>query len=125
MSKPNWVYGPNGLLARRQQEQPATEGVPDAVVIRFLTVGGATVELLKHSFATRYLPKGRPHASHDERDVDGYRWKCLGCGDNGYRTQNGIPFGDSQYLPNEFHEARTDANQHANTCRSMPKPDGA
>lgn len=92
----------------------------DNVVMRFLTQGGATIELRSHTFRTRYLAKGRPYIGDQSRTVDGYRWECLGCETIG-RPSPGSPF-DTDYLPNEREKARNDANQHAATCRAMPKP---
>ncbi|MEU5222515.1 hypothetical protein AB0G55_07605 [Streptomyces toyocaensis] len=103
-----------------------TETAPQTssdVVMRFLTVGGATVELRSHTFRTRYLAKGRPYIGDGLHTVEGFRWECLGCETTG-RPSPGSPF-DTDYLPNEREEARDHANQHASTCRAMPKPTAA
>ena len=86
--------------------------------MRFLTVGGAAVEVRSHTFRTRYTFQGRPFGSDTYRTCDGYRWECLGC--NTIGTPYG--FGDHDYLDTEADKARDDANDHASTCRAMPKP---
>ena len=98
-----------------QQVQPEAPVPP---LMRFLTLGGAPVELRSHTFGTRYSYKGRPFAGDEPRPCDGYRWECLGCGTIG--TPYG--FGDHDYLDTEAAKARDDANMHASTCRAMPKP---
>jgi hypothetical protein len=94
-------------------------GQQDAAVARFLTLGGAVVDLTTKRFVTRFADQGRPYAS-EPREVAGYAWLCQGCGDDGYDQH-----GDTGYLPEEQHKARTDANAHASTCRAMPKPEAA
>lgn len=82
------------------------------VVMRFLTQGGATVELCRDQFTRRHGPT---------RSTNGYAWTCLGCGTVG----SGLPYpvyDEYNYLPNEYGKARDDANSHATSCRSMPKP---
>ncbi|WP_438490721.1 hypothetical protein [Streptomyces sp. S186] len=89
--------------------------------MRFLTAGGATVELRSHRFSTRYTGQGRPYVSDEVRDVDGFVWKCLGCDADGRSDgPNPIRFDGGRYLPGERDEARRDANAHAQTCRAMP-----
>jgi hypothetical protein len=91
----------------------------DANTMRFLTAGGATVELRTKRFSTRTHPaKGRPYVVDEPYQVDGYDWDCLGCG-AGSRDRS---FWDEQgYLPDQQSQARDDANDHASACRAMPK----
>jgi len=94
----------------------------DAVIVRFLTVGGATVELRSHRFTTRWRPlKGRPDVIAQPYEVDGYAWKCLGC--DAYGRDPHSYEGD--YLQDERGKAREDANTHANGCRAMPRQGAA
>lgn len=87
------------------------------VLMRFLTTGGAVVELRSHQFSSHYTRQGRPNWSPDTRTVDGYQWTCLGC------DQRGEPgYLDNDYLDNERRKARNEANAHASTCRAMPRP---
>ena len=67
------------------------------VLIRFLTQGGATVEL------TEAIRAGRGTT---------YPFECLGCG---YDFDN----------YSSFYDAREFANEHAEKCRAMPRPAGA
>lgn len=91
---------------------------PEGVTARYLTVGGATVELRDHRFRTQYTWKGRPYVSDEWHEVDGFIWECQGCG-----TTGGTGFlGREPYLPNERQKANDDSNGHADACRSMPKP---
>jgi hypothetical protein len=111
-------------LLRRGRPSIPSEPVPDpadtAVLTRFLTLGGATVELRSHRFTTTYTVQGRPFVSDHARTVDGYVWECLGCGADG----KGILDWDGRYLPDERAQAREHANTHAGACRAMPAPNG-
>lgn len=100
---------------QRQQTTPATP------LMRFLTVGGATVEVHSYRFQTNYTSRGRPYASDRLREVDGFVWQCLGCGTH---SRDSFLYDDG-YLPNEHAEARDHANAHACECRAMPKPETA
>ncbi len=99
---------------------------PEGVIARYLTVGGATVEMRSLRFTTRYTPQGRPYVSDKSREVDGSSWFCLGCGADGSTDAAAtyIRFDHGRYLPNERDDARRDANAHAEKCRAMPKPGG-
>lgn len=111
-----------GLFTRSTDQKPADPQTPDidkAIVMRFLTQGGATVEVRSHRFQTRYTHRGRPNVysfdSSKTRTVDGYRWTCRGCG-----TCGEIGISDYNYLDTEEGRARDDANAHAASCRAMP-----
>ncbi len=67
-----------------------------SIVMRFLTLGGATVAVTR--------------TSTEQRDANlDHAWQCLGCdAGNDYGSKTA---------------ARTDANRHAGWCRSMPKDD--
>ena len=65
----------------------------DNVLMRFLTQGGATVELRKESKSGRLV----------------YPYLCLGC-DYEFDNYSSIV------------SARGEANEHAAACRAMPKP---
>ncbi|SFD74545.1 hypothetical protein [Streptomyces aidingensis] len=69
---------------------------PAGVVLRFLTVGGATVDV----------------TGDGDEQSENHRWTCSGCLDTG-------PYkGMDAYLC----ETRKGANQHATTCRALPRP---
>ncbi|MFD0053019.1 hypothetical protein ACFVHR_04745 [Streptomyces sp. NPDC127168] len=107
----------------QQQPSPTQAPWPDGVIARFLTVGGATVDLGTHTFRTRYTGQGRPYVSSEGREVDGFTWACLGCGATS--ATNGrtyIRFDYGRYLPTEDREARDDAQAHAERCRALPRP---
>lgn len=72
---------------------PAPQTSSD-VLMRFLTQGGATVVV---TGSGRY-------------GAEDHHWTCLGCG----ADSSGIGFWDW--------DARQQANDHAATCRAMPKP---
>lgn len=92
----------------------------NAVVMRFLTQGGAVVELRTLRFRTNYTWQGRPYVSDDYHEVDGFTWRCFGCDKRG--NAGDIASLPEPYLPDEDGQARDDANKHAAACRAMPKP---
>ncbi|RDV48189.1 MULTISPECIES: hypothetical protein [unclassified Streptomyces] len=71
-----------------------TPAWPENVIARYLTVGGATVDLTND-----------PH------------WHCLACPGTS-RGQYTGPFGD----PFTLTEIHKQAQSHAETCRALPKP---
>lgn len=107
MSRPDWVYGPDGALARREREQQperqqqATPPWPAGVIARYLTVGGSTVDI---SFV-----EGRMVICEAD---------CLGCGGSDW-------IGVWESPVNNEDGCRAWAQGHASTCRAMPRPDGA
>jgi hypothetical protein len=116
------------FLTRRQDKTPETKttaqaptqqpaNADDNVLMRFLTQGGAAIELRRHEFKTNYTYKGRPYVGDDWYLVNGFKWTCLGCGKSG-----GPTLFETKYLPSEGDEARDHANQHATDCRAMPRP---
>ena len=94
----------------------------DNVVMRFLTQGGATVELRRQTRTVNYQ-YGNPGyllGNGQTRVSNGFNWRCLGCNAIGGGGRYG--FGDNhfdEYMPEK---SRTEANEHAATCRAMPKP---
>ena len=73
---------------------------PEGVIARYLTVGGATVDI--------------------ETQQEGWRsdhWFCRGCSATSRGAYTG-PFGD----PFTLSDIREQAQSHAETCRAMPKP---
>ncbi|WP_327135920.1 hypothetical protein OG311_38120 (plasmid) [Streptomyces sp. NBC_01343] len=101
---------------------PAGPELPAPVpLMRFLTVGHAVVEVHTHRFTTRYTCQGRPYADPaNPREVEGFRWKCGGCGATGETDGSSGPrFDYGRYLPEERDQVRADANAHATVCRAM------
>lgn len=118
------------LTRRARQETPTPEPVTaaetdapqddDNVLMRFITQGGATVELHRQDRTVRTqagsvyaLPNGTSRLSH------GFNWRCLGCdliGGGGRYGLGGRHFDETQKF-----EARNEANQHATDCRALPK----
>jgi len=76
---------------------------PTGVIARYLTVGGATVDI-------------RPVA--DTEWDDRHEATCLGCTANDWRAHYRTPV-------NDLADARRWAQHHAESCRAMPKPAGA
>lgn len=116
----------NIFSARRQPTISTSadmDEVTDPVIMRFLTVGGATVELRGHRFTTRWHPlKGKPNVISQAYETDGYVWECLGCDADGRKRNS---YGEREYLPSELDDARDHANEHASACHAMPKPAGS
>lgn len=92
------------------------------VLMRFLTQGGAVVELHSqvrrvrtHAGAGRYLlPDGETRIS------EGFNWRCLGCEATGGGGRYGL--GDGHFDETQQRDARDEANAHAKGCQSMKKP---
>ena len=94
----------------------------DDVVMRFLTQGGATIELHRQDYCLRTMPGNSVQLmpNNETRISHGFNWRCLGCdaiGGGGKYGLNERHF--DEYRPNE---SRTEANEHAANCRAMPKP---
>lgn len=97
--------------------EKTTPAWPDDVVVRYLTVGGATVDLHRKRFTTTFSHRGAPYAADKPYEVDGFNWRCLGCGVYGRE-------GDSYHDPGyrSLPEARDVAQGHAEKCRAIPRP---
>lgn len=67
-------------------------------IARFLTLGGAHVALVQN------LDTPKPSGS--------WSWLCAGCLDH-----------TGQFDTDSLYRARTAANEHAATCRSIPQPE--
>jgi len=104
-----------GRTRPASKPEPATVPGPD-LLARFLTVGGAVVELRKVRFQTRYIRRPYVLLAGQTRPCDGFTWSCLGCG-----AQDSAETGFIEpYLDDDEKQARDDANNHATRCRSMP-----
>lgn len=95
------------------------DGWPEGVVARYLTVGGATVDL---TVRTTLPPDPEPFATLAA---------CTGCPDSleSSHTRTGYSFygsGSTQWEDPEAAdaEARSWAQSHAEKCRAMPRPEG-
>jgi hypothetical protein len=84
--------------------------------MRFLTRGGAVVDVYAVRFVTRWL-EGPPTLAVEPYEIDGFQWTCGGCGAYG---REGDAYRDPHYRDQV--EARGDANEHADTCWALPKP---
>jgi len=102
-----------------QTSAPQTD---DNVVMRFLTQGGATVELHRQDRRVRTVPGNSVQimANGETRISHGFNWRCLGCDAIGGGGRYGL--GDRHFDFNQQDQARDEANKHATTCRAMPKP---
>lgn len=112
------------LFRRSKETTVTTEPVPsephaDPVAMRFLTQGGATVELRAQTFRKPYNSRQDDGGRwvHDWRDANGFNWRCLGCDTVGRRFHTLRAYDES-----EPDESRRDANDHAEKCRAMPHP---
>lgn len=86
---------------------------PEGVIARYLTIGGATVDLTQ-----------RPRYIDDPELLDAVA-TCLGC-ETRERFNNEQPlWGSDDVLAGNTATARVWSQKHAETCRAMPRPDGA
>ncbi|WP_433382660.1 hypothetical protein [Streptosporangium sp. CA-115845] len=93
---------------------------PEGVITRYLTVGGATVDLHSHRFTAKWSYRGAPYAaSPDQRyEVGGFNWRCLGCDAYG---REGDTYNEPGYRA--LDEARESAQEHAERCRAISRPE--
>lgn len=98
---------------------PQTSG---DVVMWFLTQGGATVELHRQTRTVNYQYGSPGYLIGDgqTRTSEGFNWRCFGCGAIGGGGRYG--FGGSHFDEYAPDKSRSEANDHAATCRAMPKP---
>ncbi|GAA0969627.1 hypothetical protein GCM10009555_017100 [Acrocarpospora macrocephala] len=89
---------------------------PADVLIRFVNVGGAAVDLHSLRFATKWDYRGAPYAATTPYEMDGFNWRCLGCKEYG---REGDTYNDPGY--GDLREAREAAQQHAERCRATPQ----
>ncbi|WP_282206840.1 hypothetical protein [Kitasatospora fiedleri] len=89
----------HALLHPTDPAAPDQEPWPEDLLVRYLTLGGAHVDLT--------------------RDPAGHTWTCHGCGTRNRRRTH--PFTDP-YSSSDRRGATEDANFHATECRSTPRP---
>lgn len=85
------------------QTTPVQDPQTPNVVMRFLTQGGAIVQVTK-TFRTTFWDKSNPTGREPR-----YPYECLGCG-----------YQNDDYT--SIYEPRRLANEHASTCHAMPRP---
>lgn len=104
-------------MERRARQQAEAEAWPEGVIARYLTVGGATVDLTR---------------SNDPEADDASQWDvtrsiCTGCGATDAEAWNTRPYTQlisiTQAEKIATAEARKWAQRHAEKCRAMPKPE--
>ncbi|WP_187368119.1 hypothetical protein [Nonomuraea terrae] len=103
------------MIRRRAAEQ--AEDWPTTLVARFVTLGGAMVDLDRQRFTTTFDHRGAPYGASKPYEIDGYNWRCHGCGSYG---REGDTYHDPGFRREQ--EAREDANDHAGMCRAVPRP---
>jgi hypothetical protein len=107
MTRPDWIYGPDGALARRNHEQNTWA---DGTLARYLTVGGATVDII------------------DMQAIDQLVYHCTGCDWNGHRNLmkniDDTPKQIAERIAEQLPEVRRLSQAHAEKCRAMPRLDG-
>lgn len=86
---------------------------PEGVIARYVTVGGATVDLSQH-----------PHIDDDIELLDAIA-TCLGCTTSERFCETTPLWGSQDALAANTATARVWAQRHAETCRALPRPDGA
>ena len=107
MSNPEAIYGPGVAQRQRKREEELGLRWPEGVQARYLTVGGATVDI-----------------THDRSSATA---RCNGCTDSDTRDWMDD---DSSYNPEAQErmakeDTRRWAQNHSSTCRAMPTPGGA
>jgi len=101
-------------LISRKEDRAAW---PDDVITRYLTVGEAVVDLHTKRFTTQWDYRGAPYAATTPYEVNGFNWRCLGCGTYG---REGDTYNDPGYR--DLSKARGAAQEHAEKCRAIPRP---
>ncbi|WP_068922227.1 hypothetical protein [Planobispora rosea] len=100
------------------KKETATNGAwPDGVIIRYLNVGGATVDLHRKRYTTQWSYRGAPYAADTPYEVEGYNWRCLGCDAYG---REGDTYNDPGYR--DLSKTRDAAQEHAERRRAIPRP---
>lgn len=92
-----------------EAERKAAEA--DVPVARYLTVGGATVDILDEHKTGRITVRCTACTWTDTRLLD--------------NTIYDTPERNADHVAKALPECRTWAQRHAETCRAMPMPDGA
>ncbi|MFC3981412.1 hypothetical protein [Streptosporangium jomthongense] len=100
--------------AKRQLAMTETIGWPEGVLARALNLVGAPVDLHGHRFITTWTSAGPPHAADRPCEVNGFNWRCLGCGSYG---RQGDTYNDPGYR--DRRDAQADAQAHAERCRFL------
>lgn len=108
------------FLTRRREDTTMPEiTTPEAstgTVMRFLTQGGAIVELRLHAWTETYYRDGKVY---ERVDKSGFEWSCGGCDMTG--AQQHLRLGGHGYEEREPRDSRRDANDHASNCWAMRK----
>jgi hypothetical protein len=80
-------------------DAPIAESWPEGVAGRYVTVAGATVDITNKTGSRPY-------------------WRCTACPGTSIGAYTG-PWGD----PFTLHDIHEQAQEHAERCRAMPKPE--
>lgn len=110
---------PQSTSTPHPQPSPAAEPWPEGVIARYLTVGGATVDLTR---------------TRDPQDEDACEWDetraaCTGCTNASVERWDTRPY--IQLISTEHAEQRATqltrawAQAHAEKCRALPSPEAA
>ncbi|MEV2203712.1 hypothetical protein AB0E11_27650 [Streptomyces fradiae] len=100
------------------QNTAFTTAWPTNTVMRFLNLGGAPVDLYRHTWTVHHY--ATTHTPAKTFKQTGFEWRCTGCDMTG--AEKHLRMGEAGYHETEPRESRTDANTHASTCRAMPRP---
>jgi hypothetical protein len=103
-------------MERRAAQQAQAELWPDEVIARYLTVGGATVDL---THLANTLTPPETYATRAE---------CTGCPASSEHDHHRMVWGRTaqheEHRPEAAdNDARTWAQAHAEHCRAMPRPE--
>lgn len=117
MPAEGWI----AAITQRAKRQPAATTKittwPEGVLARALNLVGAPVDVHGHRFITVWSHTGPPHAAAQPYEVNGFNWRCLGCGSYG---RQGDTYNDPGYR--DRREAQADAQAHAERCRFLSAP---
>ncbi|MFE1515743.1 hypothetical protein ACFW9I_02740 [[Kitasatospora] papulosa] len=99
--------------------QTKTTTWPEGVIARYLTVGGATVDVTQ----TQVIRKEGDHCTSTVGDLT-LAVRCSGCRASDESTYEGLYIGLVEPVLESFYgeDTRDWAQSHAETCRAMPKP---
>lgn len=114
MSRPDWIYGPEGVLAKPERwavDVRQQQAWPDGVEARYLTVGGATVDITTEDTSDDPAVPYKAEATCTATLCD---WRQADYADRHHGN-----FDRARHLIKQA------AQDHASTCRAMAKPGGA
>jgi hypothetical protein len=122
----------HGIRTTPVQPSPNTEPWPEGTIARYLTVGGATVNVSAHHTAyevgehgTKSLDNGISLYTHPEKLIDlTITAQCTGCPDHEvFESERLYPSALDRIAEGPYGRAAARwAQAHAERCRALPRP---